>query len=317
MKYTEKEIDSILELYHKDISPKNISEMLSINHRKVQRICSKSDYRQRTPVYSVDTKNEIISMYKSGLNCTEICAIKGIKVGTMQPWIRDAKIMRHRGPKSLVRHEDFFREIDTEEKAYFLGFLMADGGITIDKNSNQKRLKITLQYCDRAILEKLKESLNADYKISYYERGYNKAGELITEALLTISCNALCDDLINLGIIPRKTGKKSFPKNDIPKHLRRHFVRGFFDGDGITGINKSTKRYCSGFIGNIQIINDIIKETEIKPPSIIQVKNTPFLYTIYFGRKQSTDLWHYMYDNATILLERKKKRMDEIAYINE
>ena len=42
----------------------------------------------------------------------------------------------------------------------------------------------------------------------------------------------MATDLAKYGIIPRKTGHEFLPIDEIPDNLIRHFIRGFFDGDG-------------------------------------------------------------------------------------
>lgn len=55
-------------------------------------------------------------------------------------------------------NENFFQEINTEEKAYWLGFLMADGCI-LDQPQRSKRLTVALKEKDINILHKLNKSL--------------------------------------------------------------------------------------------------------------------------------------------------------------
>ena len=50
------------------------------------------------------------------------------------------------------------------------------------------------------------------------------------------------EDLINKGFSLDKTNHCLFPSEDIvPKNLQRHFIRGYFDGDGSLAISGDKK----------------------------------------------------------------------------
>src|SRR5690606_36171752 len=51
-----------------------------------------------------------------------------------------------------------------------------------------------------------------------------------TIAFFRVSSKRMFKDLEKLGCGQKKTGYETFP--DIPTELRRHFIRGYFDGDG-------------------------------------------------------------------------------------
>lgn len=110
---------------------------------------------------------------------------------------------------------DFFKKIDTEEKAYFLGIMFSDGSVS----KNQFYLKLN----DEDIVVKFKEVLKCDYPIRHNENPYYNY-------ILEVSSKEMCNDLINLGCTINKTKTIQFP--NIEESLYRHFIRGFMDGDG-------------------------------------------------------------------------------------
>ena len=117
----------------------------------------------------------------------------------------------------------------------------------------------------------------------------------------------MCESLMKYGIVPRKTGFECFPKS-IPKEFKRDFIRGVFDGDGITDI-----RNCrSGFVGSNNLVNNILAELD---KSNLRVFNTHSKNVYYFlGEKNfSRELFEYMYENATLYLKRKYDRMKYIC----
>lgn len=70
--------------------------------------------------------------------------------------------MRHRGIKSKIGREDFFDIIDSEEKAYFLGFIVADGNVSI--YNNQYSLKIHVSMIDKEVIDKFLHYIESDNK---------------------------------------------------------------------------------------------------------------------------------------------------------
>jgi hypothetical protein len=93
--------------------------------------------------------------------------------------------------------ENFFEIIDSEEKAYWLGFLLADG------NNTKRTLRFRLKLEDKYILERFLKSINGNIPIK--EDKVNLNGKIIFSCNLTISSVKMCKDVEKYGIIPNKT----------------------------------------------------------------------------------------------------------------
>lgn len=123
---------------------------------------------------------------------------------------------------------DFFRHIDSKEKAYYLGLLASDGCVY---RGNNKRylINISLRKEDSYILDNF-------YKILNIKR---KCVHINNYCQFQISSKTMFDDLSKYGIVPRKTwimNIKNIPSEYIPS-----FLLGYFDGDGsITSSKKNT-----------------------------------------------------------------------------
>lgn len=198
-------------------------------------------------------------------------------------------------------NEDYFQSIDSEEKAYWLGFIAADGCVYIDKNKKCRRsLNIELSIRDINLLKKFKKSLNSEHPI--------KINKKRNSCSLRISSKKIADDLIELGIVPRKTFVLKFPT--IKKEYDSHFIRGYFDGDGCWYIRKD-----GGITFNIATASDKFRK-EIKE---ILCKKLNFKYTkdnnikvVYCGSRQSKRFYDFIYRNASVWLERKKNKVSKI-----
>lgn len=124
--------------------------------------------------------------------------------------------------------EDFFSVIDKEEKAYWLGFIFADGSVTI-RSTGQAVLQIKCHIKDIDHLNKFHKDIGTNKPIKYYSQktAYSN-GKYAQSALIS---DKLVKDLIAKGCVPRKSLILKWP-NDLPEELASHFMRGYFDGDG-------------------------------------------------------------------------------------
>lgn len=211
-------------------------------------------------------------------------------------------------------NEKFFNKIDTEEKAYILGFIMADGGIYM---KNAHRLYFSLSYRDIEILNKIQAAMESNYDIKIIEQS-NSFGES-TIARLVLNSKTLVNDLIALGFDNNKTGNEFIP--DIEPALIRHFLRGFFDGDGT--IFKSRGYDTVGFTSSLDMLNAISellsKELGLGIKKIYTESRNKQAYRLYYSRQEEVyKIYNYLYDNATIYLERKKdKFVDTITKLDQ
>lgn len=131
--------------------------------------------------------------------------------------------------KYQILNEDYFEEIDTEEKAYFLGFLMADGYV-----QGERRIAITLQAGDVEILEALKAAIGSNSPIRNKISKLN--GKEFASVHFSMCSIKIAQDLQKWGIVERKSWEAQYP--DLPDEPRIHagFIRGLLDGDGcVTG----------------------------------------------------------------------------------
>ena len=137
--------------------------------------------------------------------------------------------------KKYTFDENYFENIDTEEKAYWLGFFYADGCVRVRKTNSESKLKLSIK--DISHLEKFKKSINGNNKILNIND---------KTAYLSLNTRVFTNHLINNGCTERKTFTIKFPYflND---DLIRHFIRGYFDGDG--SISTSQTKY-KGVIQN-------------------------------------------------------------------
>ena len=199
-------------------------------------------------------------------------------------------------------NQDYFNVIDTEDKAYFLGLLFADGNVYMKRN----RVQITLANEDSYILDKFNQCINSSAKLYLDRKIYSK---------LILDSKPLCQALIKLGCVERKSLTLDFPSEEqVPKHLLHHFIRGYFDGDGhISKDKKLVKPYYHINITSsesfIKTLRSILISKDIDLAGVYKRYKDKEVsaYTMYVKSKSVEAFTNYIYKDATIFLERKHK----------
>ena len=218
--------------------------------------------------------------------------------------------------KKLKRHSidiDYFRNIDNQNKAYWLGFIMADGCIFKGPSPRSYILQINLAEKDRDVLEKFNQEVKSDYPIKEYDTTDNN-GKSHKCVALCISKSDFCVNLLNHGIVLRKTYKAKMPNIDMS--LYRHFIRGLFDGDGNIGFPKRENSVRTSFsiVGNYNLLSSILmllKENNIYT-NIYRTHSENAWSLESSKRSEVKKIYNYLYDNATTYLTRKKLIFDRI-----
>lgn len=266
--------------------------------------------------------HEIIESYNNGNSADIIAKHFSCCSNTILHLLRKNNIsIRGKGGYRKPFNEDYFHIIDTEEKAYFLGFLMADGCVK-HRQCSQPSIELTLNRKDLEILERFHAALGTTNKI--YSTSTRE------DMWVRVHSQQMADDLKVYGVVPRKTGYERFPQDKIPQILHRHFIRGFFDGDGwvtlTTSHGKPNRRIAIGFCGNKDMLNDIKMYFVNHLPNITNVSvyvynNSSVKIHGYDGFANLTfskaanvrDIRDFMYKDATIYLKRKYDVFEKAA----
>ncbi|TSC94636.1 MAG: hypothetical protein CEN87_357 [Parcubacteria group bacterium Licking1014_1] len=162
-----------------------------------------------------------------------------------------------RGGHNRFKFKTDFFEKWSPEMAYVLGFLYADGDIE-DVRKSSRTQYITFTNVDKEILEAIKKAMGSEHNLNYraprkvtYQNG--KTYESSESYRLRIGSKKMFDDLLKLGLTPRKSLTIKFPIN-VPDDCFSHFVRGYFDGDGCVTIKKGKGKYGQSILKGIAII---------------------------------------------------------------
>lgn len=262
-----------------------------------------------------EEKKEIINYYYSNKkqNFKQIRSYFNISQRTLPKILNEAGINTKLKNRYIIKNEDYFKYIDTEFKAYILGFIYADGFVgTHDDFCIALTDKV---YDNYLILNKFKEELKTDNLVKHDDKG--KYGKYIFK----FSNKKIVSDLNKCGVYTCKSlNMKDIPHN-IDQSLFRHFIRGYFDGDGCICPyydNTDKRQRCTvEMLGTqeflLQIQEIMINQCGINKTSLTSIKRVPGLMKMsYKGIKNILKIRDYFYDNATIYLTYKYEKFMNI-----
>lgn len=198
-------------------------------------------------------------------------------------------------------NQEVFEKCDTPEKAYWIGFIMADGCV----RDNKGVLGLSIVSKDKEIPAKFKECFNLPQKI------VPKFTEGRKYYLLRVFSKTLVESLFKYGIVFKKTGKEQI--KNIPKEYLRDFIRGFFDGDGCVWLDGKDK--AMNFVSSSKKILNQIQDILMKTCSLNKTKINATksrrgggLRFSYKGNRQVGRIRDYLYQDASVFLGRKYRR---------
>jgi hypothetical protein len=307
MTYSQELRNIALEMYQSGISSSNIANELNINPRTVLNWIPKELIRSIIPPYSKEVIDKVLDMYNSGLSANNIAIKLGLNKKTVLRWIpKNLKRSVKDYDLGYERNHNFFRDIKSEQQAYFLGLITADGSI-----SKTGTLGLELKHSDGYLIEKFRDLLSPNAKISFSSRTkVYKGNSIISEtSYLKITSRHYLEDLARYDIVPNKTYLDiRLPIFD--SNLMNHYIRGLFDGDGSVYTRSKYKSLLTvTFVGGELLLNqvkDYLKlNLDLKGNLNIRARQTNCFDFSLTTQEDIHKFKEYIYKDATIFLKRK------------
>ena len=189
---------------------------------------------------------------------------------------------------------------DFSEKSFYLaGFMAADGCI-----NSKSEICIRLSSKDKNHLVKLNDLFESNRSIRDYDNGYTGV------SVLRITSSKIVNDLEKFCVVPRKSNTLKFPEWLKDHELKHHFMRGYFDGDGSFYLNTQyNDKICFSLRGTQEFLfeyrNVLEKECGFKHrENKIPISGGQYQLG-YGGNNNTICISNFLYNNATIFLERK------------
>lgn len=259
--------------------------------------------------------SEICNRYIDGLSIKQISKICGHSCAKVRKILMDGKVNlrpKYTFNRSQISNAreldvDYFKEIDSSDKAYWLGIISSDGTISRDG------YKVSLTSKDFELVENFKKSIKSSHKISIVNSLDKRTNKIYKRYLIQIASKDFAEDIISNGVTSNKSHISFFPK--IKKIFYNDFIRGIFDGDG--SLERSGQNSIRiSFTGSKEILEytqEYFKSKySIEKHPIYQVtKNMNVYRTHYF--KDSDCILDILYKNSSLTtrLTRKYKIYNE------
>lgn len=280
--------------------------------------------------FSDEELNKIKYMYTTQhISCKNIASWFSCAESVIDRALKCMKIEKRHTSAKYSFNEHIFDVIDSPEKAYWIAFIWCDGynGKRVRKDKTTYEVKLSLSEQDSEHLVKLKLFLNSNHDIKYYKfNGFNKGK---TEARLLLSNTYLGNVLENkYGMVAHREDSNKLISN-IPLEYMKDFIRGVIDAEGSiimsythdrsfasykSAISISTYKtlliYIQDFLYNNNLITNkskLYKRHKDRDEFCVQVK--------YCGNNNVSKLLNWLYDGATICLDRKYNKYINIKEI--
>lgn len=303
----------IVQLHCRNKTHKEISKIVSKSEPVILAVINNYDKRRSLNFKCSEyTEMLAIKLYtKTKIGGIKISRYLNINVSMFYDILKrnDIPVREPNEYRKYTLDEEYFKNINTEHKAYWLGLLIADGC-----NSRGRVTRLSLNKKDIHILESMKKDLSSNQEIVFGKHNM---------AILNINSRKLTKSLEKFGFVENKTYKTFLP--NIPYDLYRHFIRGYFDGDGcITysvckSYNKKKTKVRNNYVANFTlagtetILHEVqkifISEIGLNKTKMIKTRGVSVL--AYGGHNNINAIYNFLYENSTIYLKRKKNKFED------
>lgn len=255
----------------------------------------------------------IIDLYvKEHLSMRKIGEKFNVSKTVISRILNEQKIEKHKDTHIYFADYRKFKDIDTAEKAYWLGFIAADGCVYVREHNSS--IIISIHRKDKEHLEKFKKFMNSNVNIMEFE---NRSGfsEKNHSPMCKIVFNSIemANDMISHGVTPRKSNTLDIPKIDEKFFLP--FLLGFFDGDGtIYKFNNNTE-FTIGFIGTYNMMNWINSLLEFNAKLEKRYSDKETYYIRCGGTRKPYNILKRLYNSVNVHLDRKYDLFKELENV--
>lgn len=239
----------------------------------------------------------IISKYKSGITASALAREYNVSLTVMLSRLKEYIPDEIRRVKRHTFNYNYFENIDSFYKAYFLGFILGDG--CVFNNS----LRIVIHQKDIEILNKFKDEINFSGDIRLFESN-TKSGKIKKHCSIECTNKKLISDLNKLEIKPNKTENAIMP--NIPDEYWFAFLLGLADADGCFSKNNFS------LVGTKELLTKIaikLHENGVNLANVRPHGQSDKVFTInYGGRLQLIKIYNLFYPDALFFLKRKEQK---------
>ena len=295
----------VIKLYNSGLSMAKSGATYGISSATVMAILNRNNIPKRTKggIYSIP-EQEVITRYKNGESCQVIADSFKVTFHTISNILEKNNIARDNKYKNINLNENYFEKIDSSDKAYFLGFMLTDGNVSLNENT----IRLSLSSKDEEILNIFKEKTGNENKICIRE------DEKHSERTFQLRSKKWKDDLAKYGVVSQKTSISEMPI--LSTDMMPHLIRGMIDGDGWISFNS----HQIGFCGNEKTVNQLkdylVKTLNVYDVKVIHASENLWQIT-WASQKDIEKICNYIYQNKdNCFLSRKYNNFLQIIHGN-
>ncbi|MCX7748409.1 MAG: hypothetical protein N2645_16215 [Clostridia bacterium] len=245
-------------------------------------------------------------LFQQGMSITKVCKELGMSRKWFTDYLRNQNIETNPSPFKISFNRDYFKEVNTEEKMYWLGFLFADGCIVENKKNGKAKgmvLELAVANEDKEHLYKFCDAVKADYSTIKKKIVKLNGKEFVCQRI-TLCSTDMCKDLIMHGMTPRKSFSVCIPDDVMNSPFLKDFLRGYFDGNGHILKDRNGIAITSAspkILIQFKVIFANLGCDDVK----IVTDKAPAFEIRYFNIKDDKIILNYLYGNPQIYLTRK------------
>lgn len=271
-------------------------------------------YKVKNRIFLDDKElKQLTELCRDNVTQKQISDIMCISIDTIRRICKENNIKTSTIRKKSV-NEDYFNLIDSHEKAYWLGFIYADGCVYSNKSNGNYIVTITLTESDKDVIKQFKKDIKSDHKISRIKPSIFNGHVSKPKVGISISSKKIYKSLIKLGLSECKSLRLKKP--NIQSKYYPSFIRGYFDGDGSVYCTKSRNNtfYRCSITGSTEFMKWIrsILPIDVR---LYKEKRTNGIYYICIQTKNSfTKFYKYLYSTPGYKMERKYNKYSEFIH---
>lgn len=338
IRWSKDDINSLVRMYKEGILTKEIAKSINRTNDAIKGKIIELGIKNRFIQWTDEDIEKLKLLRKQGNTFGQIAKILGkterAAQGKHARLFQPVKNIKKKSYKQRERRlysakDDYFTIIDTQKKAYYLGFILTDGYVITSVNSKGRnryklnRLGMHLAEKDIDVLYDLKKELCSQVPIRMIKSKPIKFREQIIRAgrscSLHITSKQIIEDLATYGIVQNKTYTCTFPEK-LDKKYYPGFIAGVLSGDGSVGTRTNHGRNIltlrSSFAGTKPLMDSIrnilIENIGYNPQKKPRKHKQTFnLYGIELNKKETLNMYYWMKDNSTSLMPRKNKIIED------
>lgn len=317
--YNQEQVDYIKQLIDQGWSASKIAKEYGLDAGSIRKRIKTNNWSakktQRSKKLTQQELDEIKKMLNNNISLDIICE----KFQVSKDTVLKRKINNHwtvvKKRNKYNFDESYFDVIDTEHKAYWLGFLMADGYILSKRKGKRKNESQSFGFAisvkDMEMFDYFKKDLQAENPVNIYRNTTTSFGDDFSYGRILLTSQHAVDSLKSHGIVENKTFVTEMPA--LSEELIPHFIRGYSDGDGSV-TRDINNRVSWAFCGTKELLTSFQEYfgTNYKLSQRFPERHNNNWTLKISGWTNVPRLLDIVYKDATIYLKRKYDKYVEI-----